>query len=216
MSATLDGERIARWLDAPRLSSPRPQLSGIASCILPRAPQETVEHHLARVVLKQALRENPGDVLAFLPGGARSRAQAHCSCCRHCTTTRSKSWPCMASCRWPNSSSRWRRPKRACAASCWRRTWPNPASPCRAFVRSIDAGLAREPRFDPQSGFTRLETVIISQASADQRAGRAGRVAEGTAYRLWPQSRGLEPARTAEIEQAELVRPRARTGGLGQ
>lgn len=68
----------------------------------------------------------------------------------------------------------------------------------------IDSGLAREPRFDPHSGFTRLETVAISQASADQRAGRAGRVAEGTAYRLWPQSRRLDPARTAEIAQAEL------------
>jgi ATP-dependent helicase HrpB len=68
----------------------------------------------------------------------------------------------------------------------------------------IDTGLAREPRFDPHSGFTRLETVAISQASADQRAGRAGRVAEGTAYRLWPQSRRLEASRTAEIAQAEL------------
>ena len=52
----------------------------------------------------------------------------------------------------------------------------------------IDLGLAREPRLDPNSGFTRLETVTISQASADQRAGRAGRVAPGVAYRLWPQS----------------------------
>ncbi|MEO9000744.1 MAG: ATP-dependent helicase HrpB, partial [Rhodanobacter sp.] len=68
----------------------------------------------------------------------------------------------------------------------------------------IDSGLAREPRFDPNSGFTRLETVAISQASADQRAGRAGRVAAGTAYRLWPQSRRLEAARGAEINQAEL------------
>jgi ATP-dependent helicase HrpB len=68
----------------------------------------------------------------------------------------------------------------------------------------IDTGLAREPRFDPNSGFTRLETVAISQASADQRAGRAGRVAEGTAYRLWPQSKRLDASRTAEIMQAEL------------
>ena len=68
----------------------------------------------------------------------------------------------------------------------------------------VDAGLAREPRFDPNSGFTRLETVPVSQASADQRAGRAGRVAAGTAYRLWPQSRRLEPSRSAEIQQAEL------------
>src|SRR5579875_22992 len=68
----------------------------------------------------------------------------------------------------------------------------------------IDTGLAREPRFDPDSGLTRLETVAISQASADQRAGRAGRVALGVAYRLWPESRRLEPSRTPEIAQVEL------------
>src|SRR3546814_8304321 len=59
----------------------------------------------------------------------------------------------------------------------------------------IDSGLAREPRFDPGSGFSRLDVVSISQASADQRAGRAGRVAAGWAYRLWPQSQRLEPQR---------------------
>ncbi|HEX7129246.1 MAG TPA: ATP-dependent helicase HrpB [Rhodanobacteraceae bacterium] len=68
----------------------------------------------------------------------------------------------------------------------------------------VDTGLAREPRFDPNSGFTRLQTVNIPQASADQRAGRAGRVAPGVAYRLWPQSQRLEPSRTPEIAQAEL------------
>ena len=69
----------------------------------------------------------------------------------------------------------------------------------------IDSGLAREPRFDPNSGFARLDVVSISQASADQRAGRAGRVAEGFAYRLWPQSQRLEPQRRPEIAQVELA-----------
>ena len=69
----------------------------------------------------------------------------------------------------------------------------------------IDSGLAREPRYDPNSGFARLEIVNISQASADQRAGRAGRVAEGWAYRLWPQSQRLEPQRRPEIAQVELA-----------
>src|SRR5690606_38708056 len=53
--------------------------------------------------------------------------------------------------------------------------------------------------------FSRLETVAISQASADQRAGRAGRVAEGWTYRLWPQSQRLEPQRRPEIAQVELA-----------
>lgn len=69
----------------------------------------------------------------------------------------------------------------------------------------IDSGLAREPRFDPNSGFARLDVVNIAQASADQRAGRAGRVAEGWTYRLWPQSQRLEPQRRAEIMQVELA-----------
>src|SRR5690606_25799823 len=69
----------------------------------------------------------------------------------------------------------------------------------------VDSGLAREPRFDPNSGFARLDVVHIAQASADQRAGRAGRVAEGWAYRLWPQSQRLEPQRRPEIVQVELA-----------
>ena len=69
----------------------------------------------------------------------------------------------------------------------------------------IDSGLAREPRYDPNSGFSRLDVVNISQASADQRAGRAGRVAAGWAYRLWPQSQRLEPQRRPEIAQVELA-----------
>jgi ATP-dependent RNA helicase HrpB len=68
----------------------------------------------------------------------------------------------------------------------------------------VDTGVAREPRFDPNSGFTRLETVAISQASADQRAGRAGRLGPGLCLRLWPESRRLDPERTPEIATVEL------------
>lgn len=79
----------------------------------------------------------------------------------------------------------------------------------------IDAGLAREPRYDPNSGFSRLDVVAISQASADQRAGRAGRVADGWAYRLWPQSQRLEPQRRPEIAQVELAALALELAGWG-
>ncbi|HSR64965.1 MAG TPA: ATP-dependent helicase HrpB, partial [Xanthomonadaceae bacterium] len=69
----------------------------------------------------------------------------------------------------------------------------------------VAAGLAREPRYDPNSGFSRLEVVPIAQASADQRAGRAGRIAAGWTLRLWPESQRLEPQRHAEIAQVELA-----------
>jgi ATP-dependent helicase HrpB len=71
----------------------------------------------------------------------------------------------------------------------------------------IDAGLMRVPRFSPRSGMTRLETVRVSQASADQRRGRAGRLAPGVCYRLWTEQaqRGLLPFTPPEILDADLA-----------
>jgi ATP-dependent helicase HrpB len=71
----------------------------------------------------------------------------------------------------------------------------------------VDSGLARRPRFDPGSGLTRLETVAVSRASAEQRAGRAGRLGPGRCYRLWPREQhGARPAHDApEILEADLA-----------
>ena len=71
----------------------------------------------------------------------------------------------------------------------------------------VDAGLARVPRHDLGSGMTRLTTISTSRASADQRAGRAGRTEPGVAYRLWSK---LEHATRrahleAEITQVDLA-----------
>lgn len=59
----------------------------------------------------------------------------------------------------------------------------------------VDAGLSRRSRFDPGSGMARLVTERVTRAEAEQRRGRAGRVAEGTCYRLW--TRGEEGALAA-------------------
>ena len=71
----------------------------------------------------------------------------------------------------------------------------------------VDGGLMRMPRFSPRSGMTRLETVRVSQASADQRRGRAGRLEPGTCYRLWTEAaqRGLLPFSPPEILDADLA-----------
>jgi ATP-dependent helicase HrpB len=71
----------------------------------------------------------------------------------------------------------------------------------------VDAGLMRMPRFSPRSGMTRLETVRVSQASADQRRGRAGRLEPGVCYRLWTEEaqRGLPPFTPPEILDADLA-----------
>ncbi|HZR45259.1 MAG TPA: ATP-dependent helicase HrpB, partial [Candidatus Manganitrophaceae bacterium] len=71
----------------------------------------------------------------------------------------------------------------------------------------IDSGFARLPRFDPATGLTRLTTVRISRAAAEQRAGRAGRLGPGVCYRLWSEltQRGLTAHPVPEIRSADLT-----------
>lgn len=208
MSATLDGERIAQWLDAPRISSPGRSFP-VRIEYPPARAQESVEHHVARIA-RQALAENNGDVLVFLPGRREiARAQTVLGATLdepvelvplHGELGLAEQQLALAPAE-PGPFDGLRTGTRRVVLA----TNVAESSVTLPGIRAvIDTGLAREPRFDPNSGFTRLETVTISQASADQRAGRAGRVAEGTAYRLWPQSKRLEPSRTAEIAQAEL------------
>jgi ATP-dependent helicase HrpB len=202
MSATLDGEALARWLDAPRLASAGRSYP-VSVAHFPARRDEALVFQLRRCV-EQALLAHPGDLLVFLPG-QREIADAQ-----------------QALSALPAASGELQilplhgelpLEQQTLALS------PDPQGRRRIVLATndaetsvtlpgvrvvIDSGLAREPRFDPNSGFSRLQTVTIAQASADQRAGRAGRVAEGACYRLWPQSQRLEPARTAEIAQVEL------------
>jgi ATP-dependent helicase HrpB len=201
MSATLDGERIAQWLDAPRISSPGRSYP-VQVVHPPVRVQEGLEHQLARVA-RQALAENEGDLLVFLPG-RREIARAEALLAQTLEHDEVEIVPLHGELSLAEQQQAF-----APAEPGLRRivlaTNVAESSVTLPGTRAvIDSGLAREPRFDPNSGFTRLETVSISQASADQRAGRAGRVAAGRAYRLWPQSKRLEPARTAEIAQADL------------
>jgi len=81
----------------------------------------------------------------------------------------------------------------------------------------VDMGEMRVPRFDPVSGMSRLETVRVSRAAADQRRGRSGRLEPGVCYRLWKESETLAPATTPEIlaaDLADLVLELARWGAV--
>ncbi|WMJ72979.1 ATP-dependent helicase HrpB [Cytophagaceae bacterium ABcell3] len=71
----------------------------------------------------------------------------------------------------------------------------------------VDSGLSRSPRFNPVTGFTRLETVPVTLDAADQRAGRAGRTSPGVCYRLWHKAstQHLLPNRKPEILEADLA-----------
>src|SRR5690606_35588571 len=207
MSATLDGERLAAFLDAPRLTSAGRSFD-VQVAFFPARREEALEVQARRAV-EHALARHPGDVLVFLPGRreiarlaaalARPDAAALTDTAAVDVLELHGDLPVEQPARVLQPAADGRR--RVVLA-----TNVAESSVTLPGVRVvIDSGLAREPRYDPNSGFSRLEVVAISQASADQRAGRAGRVAEGWAYRLWPQSQRLEPQRRAEIGQSELA-----------
>ena len=200
MSATLDGERLAQFLEAPRLSSAGRGFPVDIAHFPPRR-EETLEHQ-ARRTIEHALATHPGDALVFLPGQREiakvDAVLANASVDAEVLALHGE-LPI-------ERQSHVLRPSMDGHRRVVLATNVAESSVTLPGVRVvIDSGLAREPRFDPNSGFSRLDVVSISQASADQRAGRAGRVAEGWAYRLWPQSQRLEAQRRPEIAQVDLA-----------
>jgi ATP-dependent helicase HrpB len=197
MSATLDGERLAAFLDAPRLSS-EGRSHPVRIAHFPARRDEKSEHQVRRAI-EHALAEHPGDLLVFLPGQREiARVQQLVEHVDAEVLALHGELPVEQQSRVLRAADDGRR--RVVLA-----TNVAESSVTLPGVRVvIDTGQAREPRFDPVSGFSRLDVVPIAQASADQRAGRAGRVADGWAYRLWPESQRLEPQRRAEIGQVDL------------
>ncbi|CAN4277514.1 ATP-dependent helicase HrpB [Pseudoxanthomonas sp. LjRoot125] len=200
MSATLDGEKLARFLDAPRLSSEGRGFP-VQVAHFPARRDEPTDVQ-ARRAIEQAVQAHPGDVLVFLPGQreiarvatmlAEVLPQDIVVLALHGELPVEKQSEALQ----PDPQGR----RRVVLA-----TNVAESSVTLPGVRVVvDSGQAREPSYDPNSGFSRLEVTTISQASADQRAGRAGRVAEGWAYRLWPQSQRLDPQRRPEIALVEL------------
>lgn len=199
MSATLDGQRLAAFLDAPRLTS-QGRVFPVEVGHFPAQRQESVTQQTVRCVV-HALAEHPGDVLVFLPG------QREIQQVQRLLSDRLGAVECrtlygdlpvaeQAALLQPAADHRQRVVLATNVAE---------SSVTLPGVRVvIDSGLAREPRLDPNSGFSRLETVSISQASADQRSGRAGRVGPGWCYRLWPATQRLTPSRTPELHTVDL------------
>lgn len=159
-----------------------------------------MEDHVATIV-RRALKETEGDVLVFLPGMAEIRR------------VEERLVDALADVRVLHGSLPTEEQDLALAAA---------EAPFRKVVLStdiaessltvegvrvvVDSGTARAPRFDPRTGMTRLRTISISRASADQRAGRAGRLAPGVAYRLWSKMEhaARRPAIDPEITQVDL------------
>ena len=204
MSATLDGARVARLLgDAPIIAS-EGRAFPVETRYLGRDPQAPIERQVADAVLR-ALAEQSGSLLVFLPGAGEIR--------RTETLIRERLRdPQVDVVTLYGALDRAEQDRAILPAPPGRRkvvlaTAIAETSLTIEGVRVvIDSGLARLPRYEPDAGITRLETMRVSRAAADQRRGRAGRTEPGVCYRLWdePQTASLAPFAPPEILAADL------------
>ncbi|MEK0317137.1 ATP-dependent helicase HrpB [Cohnella sp. 56] len=205
MSATLEAEPVARLLGgAPVIESPG-IVYPVETVYLSRRPDAPIER-LAAEATAAALLRHAGDALVFLPGYAEIRrtAAALSPLVRGAGVEIAAIHGSMA----PGEQDRALAPA---APGSRKVVLATPVAESSLTVEGvrivIDAGQMRTPRFSPRTGMSRLETVRIPVSSADQRRGRAGRVAPGVCYRLWTEEehRQLAPAGTPEIREADLA-----------
>ncbi|HEX3971482.1 MAG TPA: ATP-dependent helicase HrpB [Stellaceae bacterium] len=202
MSATLDGERVAALIDAPRVTSAGRSFP-IELRYLDRPPQDRFEAGVTSAI-RRALDEDDGSMLVFLPGGAEiRRVERQLGDLDHniIVAPLYGDLPPAAQDAAISPAPKGRR-KIVLATSI-----AETSLTIEGIRMVIDGGLARGPRFDPVTGMTRLVTTRVSQAAAAQRAGRAGRLEPGIAYRLWPEREQaqLPPYAPPEIREADLA-----------
>ncbi|HEY7568183.1 MAG TPA: ATP-dependent helicase HrpB [Gemmatimonadaceae bacterium] len=183
MSATLEGRAVAQLLgDAPVIESEGKMFPVTTHFVPPRGASAREAALLATI--ERALRDESGDVLAFLPGAGEIRHAAEALNSRVLPpgTYVVPLYGAMPLA----EQDRAIRPSQPGTRKVVLATTIAQTSLTIEGVRIvIDSGLTRIPRYSPRSGMTRLETVRVSRSAADQRRGRAGRLAPGICYRLW-------------------------------
>jgi ATP-dependent helicase HrpB len=205
MSATLDAEPVANILGAPIITS-QGRAFDVEDRWLDAPPKKDKKFELASAdLIVQAVTEQPeGGVLVFLPGQGEITRVARAlegrldkSCAVH-KLYGTMDFKAQRAAIMPAETGR----KIVLATSIAE------TSLTIEDVRTVvDAGRSRRARFDPSSGMSRLVTERVTRAEATQRAGRAGRVAKGVAYKLWTKGEhgALAAFPPAEIESADLA-----------
>ncbi|TIP70406.1 ATP-dependent helicase HrpB, partial [Mesorhizobium sp.] len=203
MSATLDGARVARLLSGAPVIESEGRAFPVDIRYDERPAGIAIEDAMAKAI-RAALADESGSVLAFLPGQReiertaerlQGRIGADADIVPLYGMLDNKAQDAAIK---PAPSGR----RKVVLATSIAET-----SITIDGVRVvIDSGLSRLPRYEPASGLTRLETVRVSKASADQRAGRAGRTQPGVAVRLWraEQTAALPAFTPPEILEADL------------
>ncbi|MCK0139663.1 ATP-dependent helicase HrpB [Aliiroseovarius sp. F47248L] len=205
MSATLDADPVAQLLnDAPIVRSDGRAFPVQTQYLPAPLPKTTRLPDATATLVRQALSETEGGVLVFLPGEgeirrteAALRPDLPADCHLH-PLFGAMDFAAQRAAIAPATSGR----KIVLATSI-----AETSLTIQDIRVVVDAGLSRRARFDPGSGMSRLVTERVSKAEAEQRRGRAGRVAPGICYRLWTKGEegGLPPFPPAEIETADLA-----------
>ncbi|MGY3448648.1 ATP-dependent helicase HrpB [Bradyrhizobium sp. USDA 4353] len=204
MSATLDGARVASLLGNAPVVESEGRAYPVETRYVGRKPDARVERQMAETIAS-ALRADAGSVLAFLPGAAEIR-RTQTMLAERVHDASIEIVPLFGA---------------LDAAVQDRAISPAPKGHRKVVLATsiaetsltiegvrivVDSGLARVPRYEPDIGLTRLETVRASRAAVDQRRGRAGRTEPGVCYRLWdePQTASLAAYTQPEILSADL------------
>src|SRR5438128_5828290 len=204
MSATLDGARVAKLLgEAPVIESTGRAFAA-ETRYLGREARIPIERQVADAVTR-ALRAEAGSLLVFLPGAAEIRRTE--ALLRERIHDQAVDIVPLYGALDADTQDRAIAPAPPGRRKIVLATSIAESSLTIQGVRIVvDGGLARVPRYEPGVGLTRLVTVRVSRASADQRHGRAGREEPGVCLRLWdePQTASLEPHNKPEILVADL------------
>jgi ATP-dependent helicase HrpB len=202
MSATIDGARVASLLGQAPVIAAEGRAFSVETRYAGR-DSRPIEPQIADAV-GRATRAEQGSLLAFLPGAAEiRRTQALLEGRLDPTCDVVALYGALAGDEQDRAIAPAPRDRRKIVLA----TAIAETSITIEGVRIvIDSGLARVPRYEPDVGVTRLETVRVSRAAADQRRGRAGRTEPGVCYRLWdePQTAALEAYSRPEILAADL------------
>lgn len=213
MSATLDVEPLAAYLGAAVVRS-EGRRHPVETKLLDRSDDRPLDQQVAAAA-RRALAALDGDVLVFLPGQAEIR-RAHETLAPFAGERGLELRPLFGDLPIEQQDAALRRSERRRVILA---TNLAETSVTVEGVRAVvDSGLARQRRYDPATGLDRLETVRVSRASADQRAGRAGREAAGLCLRLWTAADELaqRPFETPEIRRVDLARAALELAAWGE
>jgi ATP-dependent helicase HrpB len=204
MSATLDGARVAALLGGAPVVESEGRAYPVETRYLGRDARARIENQVADAV-ERALRAEQGSALVFLPGAGEIRRTE--TLLKERVADKTVDIVVLFGALDAREQDRAISPAPPGRRKVVLATSIAETSLTIEGVRVvIDSGLSRVPRYEPDVGLTRLETVRVSRAAADQRRGRAGRTEPGVCYRLWdePQSGSLEPYTRPEILSADL------------